>query len=87
MKKKRTNPMKIPATQADVDRALERGVRDGVRSASAIFLTVLCDKFSGGDYVADVWAEINKLSEEVMEHRVSLKDLERVLEDEYGIVC
>lgn len=83
----RKNPRSTPATQADVKRAWQKGVHDGVASASAIFLTVLCDKFDGGDYIADVWREIEKLSVEVAEKRVSVKDLERVLKDEYGIIC
>lgn len=37
----KTNPRKKPATAADVKRAWERGVLDGVSNACAIFLTVL----------------------------------------------
>lgn len=81
------NPRTIPKTQADVDKAFNRGVNAGVRNASAIFLTVLCDKFNGGDYIREVWAEIQKLAEEVAERRVSVTDLERVLDDEYDIKC
>ncbi len=81
------NPRTIPKTQADVDKAFSRGVNAGVRNASAIFLTVLCDKFDGGDYIREVWTEIQKLAEEVAERRVSVTDLERVLDDEYGIKC
>lgn len=81
------NPRSIPKTQADVDKAFNRGVNAGVRNASAIFLTVLCDKFNGGDYIREVWAEIQKLAEEVAERRVSVTDLEKVLDDEYDIKC
>jgi len=81
------NPRTIPKTQADVDKAFDRGVTAGVRNASAIFLTVLCDKFNGGEYIREVWAEIQKLAEEVAERRVSVTDLERVLDDEYDIKC
>lgn len=82
---KKTNPRKIPRTQEDVDRAREQGVLDGVSNACAIFLTVLLDKFDGGDYIVSVWNEINKLSEEIKEQRVSIADLRRVLLDEYGV--
>ena len=85
MTKKKVNPKKIPSTQADVDRAGKKGVLDGVSNASAIFLTVMVDKFNGADYVKDVWIEINKLSEEIAERRVSIADLRRVLLDEYGV--
>ena len=84
---KKTNPRRIPRSQEDVDRAWEKGVYDGVDSASAIFLTVLVDKFGGADHVRDVWLEINKLSEEVAEHRVSIADLRCTLLEEYGIKC
>lgn len=82
---KRTNPRTQPATQADVNKAWKRGVLDGVSNASAIFLTVLVDKFNGADHVVDVWNEINKLSEEVKEGRVTFADLRHVLLEEYGI--
>ena len=82
---KKLNPRKVPRTQADVDRAKEAGVYLGVSNASAIFLTVLVDKFNGEDYVRDVWDAIEKLSEEVGERRVSVSDLKRVLLEEYGI--
>ena len=80
------NPRSRPATQADVKRAWEKGVIDGVGNASAIFLTVLVDKFGGADHIKDVWLEINKLSEEVKERRVSVADLRRVLSEEYNII-
>ena len=82
---RKINPNRIPRTQADVDRAWERGVMDGVSNACAIFMTVLLDKFNASDYIMDVWTEINKLSSEVVERRVSVCDLKRVLKDEYQI--
>lgn len=82
---RKINPRRTPATGADVKKAWERGVLDGVSNASAIFLTVLVDKFGGADYIRDVWLEINKLSAEVAEKRVSVPDLRRVLLEEYGI--
>jgi len=82
---KKTNPRNIPRTQADCDRAWERGVRDGVCNSLAIFMTVLVDKFNGAEYAQDVWKAIDKLSEEVAEKRVSVPDLKRVLREEYGI--
>lgn len=83
--KKKVNPKRIPRTQEDVDRAWEKGVLDGVSNACAMFLTVLLDKFNGADHIVAVWDEINKLSEEVKERRVSVADLRRVLLDEHGI--
>lgn len=79
------NPRSIPRTQADVDRAWEKGVLDGVSNASAMFLTVVVDKFNGAEYVKQMWEEIIKLSEEVRERRVSVADLRCVLREEYDI--
>lgn len=86
-RKEKLNPRRRPATWEDVNRAFEDGVRSGVSSSTAIFLTVLVDKFAGGEHVIDVWKEICKLSEEVGEKRVTIADLRDVLEREYGIRC
>ena len=82
---KKTNPRKIPRTQEDVDRAREQGILDGVTNACAIMMTVLLDKFNGADHIVQIWDEINKLSEEVKERRVSIADLRYTLLVEYGI--
>ena len=82
---KKTNPRKRPATMADVERAKNKAYEDSVRAASAIFLTVLLDKFNAEDHIQDVWHEVCKLSEEVIEGRVSIPDLIHVLEKEYEI--
>lgn len=81
----KTNPRRQPATQADVDRAWKDGMLKGIDNAIIIFLSVLVDKFNGADHIADVWQEINKLSEEIKEGRVSFADLKTVLKEEYGI--
>ena len=84
--KAKTNPRRRPASCEDVTRAWQKGVLDGCSHASAIFLTVLVDKFGGEDIVADVWKEIVKLSEEVKERRVSVADLRTTLREEYGVI-
>lgn len=81
----RLNPRRKPATEADVRRARDEAVKEASRLASAIFLTVLCDKFGGQDWIPEIWGEVNKLSQEIVEHRVSLPDLVRVLREEYEI--
>lgn len=81
----KTNPKKIPRTEADVRRAYDQGVKAGVSNAYAIFLTVMLDKFNAEDQIQDIWNEICDLSEELGEHRVSFPDLKRVLLEEYGI--
>ena len=82
---KKVNPRKRPASEADVKRAWEQGINDGVTHSMSIILTVLVDKFNGAEYIRDVWREVQKLSEEVGEHRVNVNDLRRVLLEEYEI--
>ena len=82
-KKKSSNH---PVRVADVKRAKQEAVAEAVDQASVLFLTVLLDKYNGGDYIADVWRDVQKLSDEVGERRVSLGDLRYVLKSEYGIV-
>jgi len=85
-KKKKTPLNRRPATMADVKRAKQEALVEASDWAMAIMLTVLVDKFNGADYIQDVWREVNKLSEEIVEGRVSPADLRCVLKEEYGIV-
>lgn len=81
----KVNPRKRPASEEDVRRAWDDGVLVGVSNATAIFLSVLVDKFDGAEKIGSVWSEIIKLTEEVRERRVSIGDLRCVLREEYGI--
>lgn len=81
----KTNPKRKPATQADVKKAWERGVKDGVQNATAIILTVLVDHFGLAEQIPDIWKAVCKLSEEVGDNMVSLADLRHVLLTEYQI--
>lgn len=85
--RKKTNPNKIPRTEADCRREYDRGIAEGVSLSRAIVLSVLLDKYAAADYIRDIWADVLKLSAEIVEGRVKLPDLERVLLEEYGIEC
>ena len=82
---KKTNPRRIPKTQADVDAAYDKGVTDGSDCACIIMMSALLDKFNAADYLPDIWAAFGKLSEEIKERRVSIPDLRRTLRDEYDL--
>ena len=82
---KKVNPRRRPCTEADVNRAKRDAVDEAVRYSTAIILTVLADKFNGGEFMEEIWHEINKLSQEVVEHRVSVGDLIYVLKTEYNV--
>ena len=84
--KKKVNPRRRPATEADVKRAKASASDEAVKLAIAIFLTVLCDDFNfDKDQLQLAWERMDKLSESLTEHRVSAWDLVEVLREEYGI--
>lgn len=84
--KKKVNPRRRPASEADVKRAKASASDEAVKLAIAIFLTVLCDDFNfDKDQLQLAWERMDKLSEEIKEHRVSAWDLVEVLKEEYGI--
>lgn len=79
------NPRNRPRTQADVDRAFLKGQDQGIKLAIVIFLSVILDKFNGEDYIKEIWEYCNKLSEEIAEGRVNLRELMDVMQDEYNV--
>ena len=91
--KKKTNPRRIPASQADINKvrrelkqAKTEVTGDAVSLAISMFLTVLCDKFGyDAESLQAVWAEVNNLSDSVVKGYVNVEDLKQVLREEYGI--
>ena len=81
----KVNPKRRPRSEADVNKAFDDGVKQGVSNATAIFLTVMLDHFGAADKITDIWEQICKLSEEIGEGRVSMSDLRYVLLNEYDI--
>lgn len=82
----RTNPKKIPRTQADVNRAKQLGLKIGQEYATAIFLTVLYDKeFATPEIIQRVWGEIQDLAGSVIDGYVTIADLKNTLKKEYGV--
>ena len=80
--RKKVNPRNRPVSQADLVKAEERACY----LAMAIFLTVIKDDFGfDNDAIVLAWNRWDKLSEEIKEGRVNLKDLTDVLAEEYDI--
>ena len=85
--KKKVNPRRRPATEADVERAKKDALEEAVVYAMAIFFTVLCDKEQADKEIMQrVWNEVNELSDSVTKGYVSISDLRRTLNEEYDIV-
>lgn len=86
MQKKKVNPKKRPATQADVNKAKKEAREVAIHTAYAIFFTVLHDKEGWGvKRMARLWEHINDLSESVVQGYVTIQDLEKTLYEEVGI--
>lgn len=83
---RKTNPRRIPATQADVKRAKDKATGDACRACMAIFFTVLLDKEQADkETLQRVWGEVESLSDSVAKGYASISDLMRVLREEYEI--
>lgn len=86
MNKKKPNPRRIPRTQADVERAVDKAVKAATVNALTMFLTVLLDKENADEEaLCRVWHEIEDLSNSIVEGYVSIADLKHVLKAEYNI--
>lgn len=85
-KRKKINPRKIPASQADIKRA-KKHIADDVFDASvAMILSALLDKgFLDAEQIHDAWEAINDKSKSVNKGYCSIVDLINVLDEEYDI--
>lgn len=80
----KTNPRRIPRTQADVDRALEQGRDEGINGALTIMLYTLMDKFGAGDDELKEFAEAFSYTVDSIEKGyITEADLRKVVKDEY----
>lgn len=84
--KKKVNPRRKPANQADVKRAKHGAIEDAIRMTKVLIFTALLDKkdFTRDDLV-DTWKQVDKLADSVTEGRITIADMACVLKEEYGI--
>lgn len=86
MSKKKVNPRKKPASEADIKRAKDDAAEKAIKMSDILILTVLLDRFGFGvEELNEAWIALHKLADEISEKRVSLYDLRKVLRDEYYI--
>ena len=83
--KKKVNPRRRPATQADVQRAKQKGQEEAVKLAWSILFTVLRDK-EGYDLegLQRVWKEVDDLSDSIAKGYCTVTDLRDILKQEIG---
>lgn len=86
MSRGKTNPRRIPVTQADIKRARKKAETETLDMACAIILMGLLD---GGiiteDQMRPAWDAINNKSDSVVKGYCTVSDLKQTLREEYEI--
>lgn len=84
--KPKTNPKKIPATMADVEKAKKQAANEAMQCTMALFLRVLLDKEHATlEDVQRVGRETNELAEAISRGEVSWADVFNSLIEEDNI--
>lgn len=87
MPKKKTNPRRRPATQADVKKAKTEAHEQAIRLTWSIFFTVLRDKHGATiEELRQFWDEVNDLSDSIAKGYCTVADLREILKTEAGAV-
>lgn len=82
---KKTNPRNIPRSQADVDRAYERGKDEGTALCLTLVLYTLQDKFGADDAMLTEFHEAFQYTlDSLQKGYITEADLRTVLKEEYG---
>lgn len=83
---KKTNPRKIPKTQADVDKARKLGQSQGIELAMTIFFTAVLDKgFLQPEEIPKLWDAVLYVSKSIIDGYVNIYENKKMLEEEYGV--
>lgn len=83
---KKTNPRKIPKTQADVDHAYENGKTAGAKSSIIIMMYALKDKFGASDEeLTDFFNAITYTIDSINKGYITEKDLQTVIKEDYDM--
>lgn len=86
-KKKRVNPNRIPVTQADINRAKDVAMTLAMYRVVYLILYILIEKHEAPrEDIHQLAREINYYAESIREDRLTWKDVERVVRDEYETV-
>lgn len=83
---RKTNPNKIPRSQADVDRARKQGYDEGIHGALTIMLYTLKDKHGATDEeLAEFGRNFNYTLDSIQKGYVKERDLQSVIREDYGL--
>jgi len=85
--KKKTNPRRKPATQADVKKAKHKAVEEAVRLVVYMVLYVLIDKHNAPrEDIQQLAREVNDVADSIAKGYLDWKDIRQVLEEEYEVI-
>ena len=83
---KKTNPRRVPKTQADVDKAYERGRTDGAKSSIIIMMYAMKDKFGASDeQLTEFFEAITYTVDSINKGYITEKDLQTVIKEDYDM--
>lgn len=86
MNKKKKNPLKRPATFADVKRAKETATSEAMKRVLYLVLYILIEKHDAPyDDIQQLAEEVNYYADSVVKGYVTWKDIEKVVVDEYKV--
>lgn len=84
--KKKINPRRRPASQADVDRAKRTAVAQAINQTQAIVFLALLDKEGWNrEQLRKLWREVGDVSDSIAQGYIKLPDIIDTLRREYGI--
>lgn len=84
---KKKSPKSIPRTQADVDKAFDKGMMAGSVGALTIMLYVLKDKFQADDAQLKEFSEaFDYVADSMAKGYITQADLKTVIKEEYHTV-
>ena len=83
---RKTNPRKIPRSQADVEKAYEEGKAAGAKSTVIIMMYAMKDKFGATDeQLTDFFEAISYVVDSINKGYITEKDLMTVIKDDYDM--
>lgn len=86
MPKKRVNPRRQPAPQADVNRAKNNATDEAIKRICYLMLYILIEKHNAPyEDIKQLAQEVNYYADSIVKGYITWKDIERVVVDEYDV--
>lgn len=83
---KKTNPRRVPKTQADVDKAYDRGREEGAKSSIIIMMYAMKDKLGATDeQLTEFFDAITYTVDSINKGYITEKDLQTVIKEDYDM--